>query len=109
MKIDFRPPSPVWCRYSCPNFCSGSGADGMPLFKEFAAAIVPTEFLPGKLFGNGSLHPIDYCVAMAEGRIEPPSISISQRSSNKNWQIHFDSIFLNICCGGPKTGRRRDS
>ncbi len=46
---------------------------GEPLFKEFAAAIRPTEFAPGKFFGTGSLTPIDYCVELAEGRIEPPA------------------------------------
>jgi amidase len=48
------------------------GRDGQPVFKEFAAAIVPTEFMPGKVFGSGSMKPIDYCVALAEGRIAPP-------------------------------------
>src|SRR5499433_3333726 len=46
--------------------------DGSPVFPDFAAAIVPTEFQPGKVFGSGSLQPIDYCVALAEGRIAPP-------------------------------------
>src|SRR6059036_258872 len=46
--------------------------DGRPLFKELAAAIVPTEFAPGKTFGAGSMQPIDYCVALAEGGIAPP-------------------------------------
>ena len=46
---------------------------GEPLFKEFAAAIRPTEFAPGKFFGTGTLTPIDYCVELAEGRIEPPA------------------------------------
>ncbi len=49
------------------------GRDGQPLFKEFAAAIVPTEFAPGKTFGAGTMLPIDYCVALAEGLIEPPA------------------------------------
>lgn len=49
------------------------GPDGHPVFKEFAAAIVPTEFMPGKTFGTGTMRPIDYCVALAEGRIAPPS------------------------------------
>ena len=44
-----------------------------PLFKEFAAAIRPTEFLPGKVFGTGTMTPIDYCVELAEGRIAPPA------------------------------------
>jgi Asp-tRNA(Asn)/Glu-tRNA(Gln) amidotransferase A subunit family amidase len=47
-------------------------AKGEPLFREFADAIVPTEFMPGKVFGSGTMQPIDYCVALAEGRIEPP-------------------------------------
>ena len=47
------------------------GPDGQPLFKEFAAAIVPTEFMPGKIFGTGTMQPIDYCVELAEERIAP--------------------------------------
>src|SRR6059036_4375978 len=47
--------------------------DGRPLFKELAAAIVPTEFATGKIFGSGTMLPIDYCVGLAEGRIEPPA------------------------------------
>jgi Asp-tRNA(Asn)/Glu-tRNA(Gln) amidotransferase A subunit family amidase len=46
---------------------------GQPLFKEFAAAIRPTEFMPGKVFGAGAMRPIDYCVELAEGRIAPPA------------------------------------
>ena len=46
---------------------------GQPLFKEFAAAIEPTEFQPGKVFGSGKMKPMDYMVELAEGRIEPPS------------------------------------
>ena len=48
-------------------------ADGTPLFKEFAAAIGPTEFAPGKVFGSGTMLPIDYLVALAEGRVTPPA------------------------------------
>jgi amidase len=47
--------------------------DGRPLFEEFAAAIRPTEFVPGKVFGSGTMPPIDYCVELAEGRIAPPA------------------------------------
>ena len=28
--------------------------------------------MPGKMFGSGTMQPIDYCVALAEGRIAPP-------------------------------------
>jgi amidase len=48
-------------------------AQQQPVFKEFAAAIVPTEFMPGKVFGSGAMKPIDYLVELAEGRIPPPS------------------------------------
>ena len=45
---------------------------GQPLFPEFAAAIKPTEFAPGRVFGSGTLAPADYMVALAEGRVTPP-------------------------------------
>jgi amidase len=48
-------------------------AAGEPVFPEVAAAIVPTEFAPGKLFGSGSMQPIDYCVALTDGLVDPPS------------------------------------
>ncbi|HJU20847.1 MAG TPA: amidase family protein [Stellaceae bacterium] len=47
--------------------------DGTPLFKEFAAAIRPTEFAQGLVFGSGAMAPIDYMVELAEGRIAPPA------------------------------------
>ena len=56
-----------------PDLLFRLGRDGRPLFKELAAAIVPTEFAPGKVFGTGTLKPIDYCVELAEGRIAPPA------------------------------------
>ncbi len=46
--------------------------DGTPVFKDFAAAIVPTEFMPGKVFGTGTMKPIDYFVALVDGQIAPP-------------------------------------
>jgi Asp-tRNA(Asn)/Glu-tRNA(Gln) amidotransferase A subunit family amidase len=56
-----------------PDILFRLGPDGTPLFKEFAAAIRPTEFQPGKVFGDGTLAPIDYMVELAEGRIAPPA------------------------------------
>jgi len=41
---------------------------GQPEFPEFAARIKPTEFARGKVFGTGTLAPIDYMVELAEGR-----------------------------------------
>jgi hypothetical protein len=46
---------------------------GEPVFPEFAAAIVRTEFAPGKFFGTGNLQPIDYMVELANGRIALPA------------------------------------
>ena len=74
MKTDFRartgaPRAGVHARSAVP----ARHATGQPLFREFAAAIVPTEFMPGKVFGSGTMKPIDYCVEMAEGRIAPPA------------------------------------
>lgn len=46
--------------------------DGEPVFPDFASAVRPTEFQPGRMHGSGDMAPIDYCVAMAEGRIAPP-------------------------------------
>ena len=56
-----------------PDLLFRLGPEGLPVFKEFAAAIRPTEFLPGKIFGSGRMAPIDYCVELAEGRIAPPA------------------------------------
>jgi Asp-tRNA(Asn)/Glu-tRNA(Gln) amidotransferase A subunit family amidase len=56
-----------------PDLLFRLGRDGLPLFKEFAAAIRPTEFAPGKVFGNGTMTPIDYCVALTEARVPPPA------------------------------------
>jgi hypothetical protein len=48
-------------------------AAGQPQFPDVAAAIEPTEFAPGSVFGTGTMKPIDYLVALADERIPPPS------------------------------------
>jgi Asp-tRNA(Asn)/Glu-tRNA(Gln) amidotransferase A subunit family amidase len=73
MTTDFRRALARLVPLIMPDLLFRLGRDGQPLFKEFAAAIVPTEFVPGKIFGSGSMAPIDYCVALAEGRIAPPA------------------------------------
>ncbi len=73
MKTDFRRALARLVPVFMPELLFRLGADGEPVFKEFAAAIVSTEFMPGKFFGGGGMAPIDYMVAMAEGYIEPPS------------------------------------
>jgi Asp-tRNA(Asn)/Glu-tRNA(Gln) amidotransferase A subunit family amidase len=54
-----------------PDLLFRLGPDGQSLFKEFAAEIRPTEFAPGKIFGTGTMTPIEYCVELAEGRVAP--------------------------------------
>lgn len=73
MQTDFRRALARLVPVFMPELLFRLGPDGNPVFKEFAAAIVPTEFMPGKTFGTGTMQPIDYCVALAEGRIAPPS------------------------------------
>ena len=72
MKTDFRRALTRLVPLIMPDLLFRLGRDGRPLFEEFAAAIVPTEFAPGRIFGTGTMPPIDYCVALAEGRITPP-------------------------------------
>jgi len=72
MQPDFRRALTRLVPVFMPDLLFRLGPDGTPLFKEFAAAIRPTEFLPGKVFGGGAMAPIDYCVELAEGRIAPP-------------------------------------
>jgi Asp-tRNA(Asn)/Glu-tRNA(Gln) amidotransferase A subunit family amidase len=73
MKVDFRRALAALVPVFMPDILFRLDAEGQPLFKEFAAAIVPTEFAPGKVFGTGTMQPIDYCVALADGLITPPS------------------------------------
>ncbi|HEU5194044.1 MAG TPA: amidase family protein [Methylomirabilota bacterium] len=72
MKVDFRRALARLVPLFMPDLLFRLGPDGQPVFKEFAAAIEPTQFLPGRVFGTGTVKPIDYCVELAEGRIEPP-------------------------------------
>src|SRR5204862_6283700 len=71
MKPDFRAALAKLVPVFMPDLLFRLGADGSPVFKEFAAAIRPTEFTPGKVFGSGTMLPIDYLVALADGRIAP--------------------------------------
>jgi amidase len=73
MTTDFRRALARLVPLMMPDLLFRLGRDGRPLFKELAAAIVPTEFMPGKIFGTGTMQPIDYCVELAEGRIAPPA------------------------------------
>jgi Asp-tRNA(Asn)/Glu-tRNA(Gln) amidotransferase A subunit family amidase len=73
MKTDFRRALARLTPVFMPDLLFRLKPDGQPVFPEFAAAIVPTEFEPGKVFGTGTLQPIDYMVELADGRIAPPA------------------------------------
>ena len=72
MKTDFRRALARLVPVFMPELLFRMRPDGQPLFEEFAAAILPTEFMPGKVFGSGTMQPIDYFVELADGPIEPP-------------------------------------
>src|SRR5258705_1820988 len=72
MTVDFRKALARLVPVFMPDLLFRVKADGTPVFPDFAAAVAPTEFAPGKVFGSGKMQPIDYCVEMAEGRIAPP-------------------------------------
>ena len=72
MKTDFRQALARLVPVFMPELLFRLGANGQPIFQEFAAAIVPTEFMPGNIFGSGTMQPIDYFVELADGRITPP-------------------------------------
>jgi Asp-tRNA(Asn)/Glu-tRNA(Gln) amidotransferase A subunit family amidase len=72
MNPDFRQALAALVPVFMPDLLFRLRPDGTPLFKEFAAAIRPTEFRPGKVFGTGTMLPIDYCVALADGHVAPP-------------------------------------
>src|SRR5215510_4653656 len=73
MKTDFRRALARLVPIFMPDLLFRLRRDGRPVFPDFAAAIIPTEFMPGVVFGTGKLRPIDYCIELAEGRIAPPS------------------------------------
>lgn len=72
MTVDFRRALARMVPVMMPELLFRLGADGLPLFGEFAEAIVRTEFQPGKFFGSGSMQPIDYFVKLADGLIAAP-------------------------------------
>jgi amidase len=93
MKIDFRVALARLVPVFMPDLLFRLGRDGKPLFKEFAAAIAPTEFVPGKIFGSGKMKPIDYLVELAEGSIAPPTnldiATIQQQQLANTFRFHI--------------------
>ena len=84
--------------------------DGEPLFQEFAAAIRPTAFLPGRVFGTGGLTPIDYMVGLAEGRIAPPRnldiATIQQQELAPTFRFHISQYLERRAADWAAVGHR---
>jgi Asp-tRNA(Asn)/Glu-tRNA(Gln) amidotransferase A subunit family amidase len=94
MKVDF---TRALCRLApvlMPDLFFRLNADGTPLFPDFAAAIAPTEFMPGKVFGGGRMKPIDYFVELVDGRIAPPSNfdlgAVQQQAMAPAYKFHIN-------------------
>ena len=93
MNPDFRQALARLVPVFMPDLLFRLGPDGTPVFKEFAAAIRATEFAPGKVFGSGTMLPIDYCVALADGHIAPPAnldiATIQQQELAPTFRYHI--------------------
>jgi Asp-tRNA(Asn)/Glu-tRNA(Gln) amidotransferase A subunit family amidase len=93
MKPDFRRALAILVPILMPELLFRLGADGQPLFKEFAEAIEPTEFAPGRIFGSGSMRPIDYFVKLSEGEIDPPGnldiATVQQQEVAMGFRFHL--------------------
>lgn len=93
MKTDFRRALARLVPVFMPELLFRLGPDGQPIFQEFAAAIVATEFMPGKVFGSGTMQPIDYFVELADGRITPPSnldiATVQQQELAMGFRFHI--------------------
>ncbi len=93
MRTDFRHALARLVPVFMPDLLFRLTPDGQPVFPDFAAAIVRTEFTPGKFFGTGTLAPIDYCVALADGTIAPPSnldiSTVQQQELAMSFRFHI--------------------
>ena len=87
--------------------------EGQPLFKEFAAAIQPTEFAPGKVFGSGKMKPIDYMLELAEGRIAPPANldlgTVQQQAPQMAFRFHINQYLSRRAADWQAKGFTRDA
>src|SRR5205814_3903722 len=105
MNPDFRQALARLVPVFMPDLLFRLGPDGTPLFKEFAAAIRPTEFAPGKVFGSGTMLPIDYLVALAEGRVTPPANLDIATIQHQELAPTSASTSRTISDAAPPTGR----
>ncbi|HWE79397.1 MAG TPA: amidase family protein, partial [Pseudolabrys sp.] len=93
MRVDYRRALAQLVPVFMPDVLFRLGKKGRPLFAEFAAAILRTEFQPGQFFGSGTMRPMDYLVGLAEGSIEPPAnfdlATIQQQELAPTFRFHI--------------------
>ncbi len=98
MTVDFKAALARLVPVFMPELLFRLGADGKPVFPEFAAAIVETDFLPGKRFGSGTMQPIDYFVALAEARVPAPQkldiATIQQQELAPTFRFHLSQYLM---------------
>ncbi len=108
MKTDFRRALAKLVPVFMPDLLFRLDRNGKPLFEEFAAAIVPTEFAPGAVFGSGRMKPIDYLVELAEGRIAPPRkldlATIQQQEMAMAFRFHIHQYLSRRCADWKERG-----
>jgi amidase len=119
MGLDFKAAVAKLVPVFMPDILFRLGANGEPVYKEVAEAIIPTPFVAGgmpslaspsvaagaeatyqppKLFGSGTMKPIDYCVALAEGKIKPPRNlnihSIQEQELATTFRFHIQQYLM---------------
>lgn len=98
MRTDFRAALARLVPVFMPDLLFRLNPDGTPVHEDFAAAIRPTEFMPGRVFGTGTMAPVDYLVAMAEGRIAPPArldvATIQQQELAPTFRFHISQYLM---------------
>ncbi len=108
MRTDFRRALARLVPVFMPDLLFRLDRDGKPLFEEFAAAILPTEFAPGVVFGSGNMKPIDYLVELAEGRISPPRkldlATVQQQEMAMAFRFHVHQYLTRRCADWKERG-----
>src|SRR6185437_6907549 len=118
MRVDYRRALAQLVPVFMPDILFRLTKEGRPLFAEFAAAILRTEFQPGKFFGSGTMQPMDYLVGLAEGTIEPPAnfdlATIQQQELAPTFRFHISQYLARrasakVSTVGPRSMRARNS
>lgn len=110
MTVDFRRALARLVPVFMPDLLFRLGPDGLPVFREFAEAIERTEFQPGRFFGSGSMRPIDYFVALAEGRVAAPANldlgTVQQQAMAMGFRYHLTQYLTRRAADWAARGQR---